>query len=335
MKNFEVIQEFVRHTDYGFYLYSLSNGYMSSRIFFTALELNLFSRLGSQNLSASEMSKQLNTDERATEIFLNALVGMGLLQKKDDLYANIEEAAKFLMPGSVDYRGGAYLHAASHWDEWSRLTEIIRSGKSCNKIWTDNKKHGLAIAMMEQARVKAEKVVNAIDLSRASHMLDIGCGPGLYSIAFAINYPNLKIDLFEIYDEALKIAEEEIKRNNLEERINIINGNFLTDDLGHNYDIVLLSSITCFLGEEQNLHLLRKVRDSLNDGGRILVGDLKLDESKTKPASAAIFSVNMLVNTPHGRLYSEHEIQGWLHSLKLKNISSIPVENSLFIVAEK
>ena len=133
----------------------------------------------------------------------------------------------------------------------------------------------------------------------------------------------------------MKIAEEEIKRNNLEERINIINGNFLTDDLGHNYDIVLLSSITCFLGEEQNLHLLRKVRDSLNDGGRILVGDLKLDKSKTKPASAAIFSVNMLVNTPHGRLYAEHEIQGWLRSLKLKNISSIPAENSLFIVAEK
>ena len=60
-------------TDYISHLIALARGYMPSRIFLTAMELGVFTQLGTQGRTASEMAKRLKTDERAMEILLNAL----------------------------------------------------------------------------------------------------------------------------------------------------------------------------------------------------------------------------------------------------------------------
>lgn len=71
-------------SSYGFLcnLYGISRQYMSSRIFLTAIELNIFKELFGLELTASDLTKRIGTDESTTEILLNALVGMGLLQKE-------------------------------------------------------------------------------------------------------------------------------------------------------------------------------------------------------------------------------------------------------------
>lgn len=314
---------------------SLARGYMTSRIFLTAMELGVFAKLGTQQLTASQMAQQLSTDERATEILLNALTGMDLLEKRGNLFANIKEVADLLIPTSPRYQGGGFRHTAHLWDAWSRLTEIVRSGHPPEKEWTDEMKQDFALAMKQHAKDTADRLAKLVDCSDVNRMLDLGGGPGLYAMAFTRRYPHLKAVVFDKDEHALKIAKEDIASQNLQDRISLKKGDFFVDGIGGDYDLVLLSSIIHIFGEEENISVLRKVKESLNNGGRVVIRDFIIDESKTKPAFAAIFAVNMLVNTQNGRCYSFSEIKGWLQSLGFRDIHLIPMDHSQLIIGRK
>ena len=111
------------------HLISLSKGYMASRIFLTAIELGVFREIGNQQMAASQVAGQLRTDKRATEILLNALVGMNLLEKNGNVFLNIKEVADLLIPGSPHYIGGLFSHTVNLWQAWSHLTQIVKTGR--------------------------------------------------------------------------------------------------------------------------------------------------------------------------------------------------------------
>ncbi len=314
---------------------ALARGYRTSRIFLTAMELGVFTQLGTQQLTASQIAQRLNTDKRATEILLNALTGMGLLEKKGDLFANLKEIADLLIPSSPHYQGGGFAHTVHLWEAWSHLTQIVRSGQPYNREWTEEMRRAFALAMKQHGKGTAYRLAKLVDCSDVNRMLDLGGGPGSYAIAFARCYPHLKAVVFDKDHQALKIAKEDIAKQNLKDRISLKKGDFFVDDIGSDYDLVLLSSIIHAFGEKENISLLRKVRGSLRHGGRVVVRDFILDESKTKPASAAIFAVNMLVNTKNGRSYSFSEVKNWLHSLGFKDIHRIPMGRSQLIIGRK
>jgi predicted O-methyltransferase YrrM len=313
----------------------LARGYRSSRIFLTAVELGVFSQLKTQQLTASQMAQRLNTDQRATEILLNALTGMGLLKKSGNLFANVKEVADLLIPESPHYQGGGFGHTADLWEAWSQLTEIVRSGRPFKKEWTDEMRRDFALAMRQHARGTADRLAMLVDCSDVKYMLDLGGGPGSYAIAFAKQYPHLMAVVFDKDDHALRIAKEDILSQDLKDRVSVRKGDFFVDDIGSNYDLILLSSIIHAFGVEENISLLRKVAESLKDGGRVVIRDFILDESKTEPASAAIFAVNMLVNTQNGRSYSFSEVKGWLQSMGFVDIRRIPMDRSELITGRK
>jgi hypothetical protein len=157
----------------------------------------------------------------------------------------------------------------------------------------------------------------------------------LYGISFAIRYPHLNVVIFDKDEQAQRIANEEIMRHNLQDRIKLKQGDFFTDDIGGNYDLVLLSSLICLLGEKENSFLLERVRKAIRNQGRVVIWDLILDESKTKPASTAIFAVNMLINTQNGRCYSFHEVKKLLKDSGFNDIQKIFLYHSQIIIGRK
>jgi len=186
--------------------------------------------------------------------------------------------------------------------------------------------------MKQFSEGKAERLSQLVDCSGANLMLDLGCGPGSYAIAFAHRYPHLKIVSIDRNDQTIEIAKKEIARQKLQGRIHPRKGDFFVGDIGNGYDIVLLSSIICIFGEKENINLLRKVKESLKPGGRVVILDSILDESKTKPVSGAMFAVHMLVTTPNGRSYSFSEVKGWFQELGIKDIQQIPMDHSQVII---
>ena len=125
--------------------------------------------------------------------------------------------------------------------------------------------------------------------------------------------------------ETVGITRELIAREGLEHAAGTIEGDFLVDDLGTGFDLVLMSSVLHIYSPAQNRRLIKKGYRALRPGGRIVVRDHMLAPGGTAPKGGAMFSLNMLVNTEGGAAYTEREIRSWLKSAGFEKIKRLDI----------
>ncbi len=65
----------------------LMNGFQAACVIGAAAELDLWTALGGQSLSAEQVATKLHTDLRATTILLDAVATLGLLEKRNIYYS--------------------------------------------------------------------------------------------------------------------------------------------------------------------------------------------------------------------------------------------------------
>ena len=304
--------------------------FLESRALLTAVELDLFSAVG-QGGTAAETASRMQTDERATEMLMNALVALEMLQKKDGVFRNTHLAAQYFAEGSPDNVRLAMMHTAYLWDRWSTLTESVRTGASQQRAsveerdqhWTE----AFIAAMDRNVAERAPFVINAVDTSGVRRMLDVGGGSGGFSIAFAKASPELHADVLDL-PAVLPLTEQYIEKSGLTERVKTRAGDFQRDEFGRDYDLVFVSAICHMLGPVENQDLFRKCFAALAFGGRIVVLDFILQPDKTAPRQAALFALNWLVVTRNGGNYSEAEYSTWLGNAGFQDVRHVLLPGS-------
>ena len=95
----------------------MANAFRVSRIILTANELGVFDLISPEGSTSGFMAAVLQTDPRATDRLLNALVSVGLLVKQGGLFHNTPFAAKHLVSKSQAYLGGINLSTQT-WKTW-------------------------------------------------------------------------------------------------------------------------------------------------------------------------------------------------------------------------
>lgn len=296
--------------------------FQSSRCILTALELDLFSAVADSG-SAEEIGSRIQANARAVAMLLNALVSLGLLTKDGERYGNTAASARFFVRGSKDDQRDGLLHTANIWHRWSTLTEAVRQGTSVafdhdRSDWTRNFISG----MQRNARHRAPLVVKKLGTNGVRRILDLGGGSGAYSIAFAKTSKEVHCDILDL-PEVVPLTSQYVKDAGVSARISVRAGDMLRDDLGSNYDLVLLNAICHMFSEEQNQQLLRRARQALAPKGRLAVQDFILNNEKTGPLHAALFSLNMLVGTERGASYSEAEYTAWMKTAGFRDVTRI------------
>lgn len=98
-------------------------------------------------------------------------------------------------------------------------------------------------------------------------------------------------------------------------RVCLVPGSFYTDELPGGFDLAWVSAIVHQNSREQNRAMFVKVLSSLIPGGRILIRDIVMDESRTAPPAGAFFAVNMLVGTPGGGTFTFDELSADLDAV--------------------
>ena len=280
--------------------------FQESRVILTALELDLFTAIG-DGARAPEVAATLGARPRATEMLLNALAALRLLDKREGVFYNSPEAARYFAAGSPDNARPALLHTAHLWQTWSILTASVRPGAETAGDWTE----AFIAAMHRNASERAPLVVRAVGAQNVRRMLDVGGGSGAYSIAFAQANPALRADILDLAT-VQPITNRHIQEAGVADRVHVRAGDLRSDRLGEGYDLVFLSAICHMLDEAENLDLLRRCREALASGGRVVIQDFILEPDKTAPRFAALFALNMLVGTPGGSAHSEPEYAAWL-----------------------
>jgi (2Fe-2S) ferredoxin/SAM-dependent methyltransferase len=288
--------------------------FQESRAVLTALELDLFTAVG-DGASAVEVAAKLPADPRSTEMLLNALASLRLLVKREGVFHNSPGTARYFTAGSRDNARPALLHTAHLWHRWSALTDCVRAGTAVardeiaggGQDWTE----AFIAAMHRNASERAPLVVRAVGAENVRRMLDVGGGSGAYSIAFAQANFALRADILDLATVE-PIARRHIEKAGVAARVKVRAGDLRSDRLGDGYDLVFVSAICHMLSPGENLDLLRRCREALQPGGRIVIQDFVLEADKTAPRFAALFALNMLVGTRSGSSYSESEYAAWL-----------------------
>jgi len=303
-------------------LADMIRGYMPSRAILTALELDLFTAVGNGG-SGEAVAAKANTNPRATEMLLNSLVSLKLLEKKDGVFRNTALSARYFVEESKDNARGGLLHTAHIWHRWSTLTDCVRAGTSVSQRGSDSSWTEAFIAAMDRnAKERARHVVKAVGTNGVRRILDLGGGSAAYSIAFVSELAGAHADILDLPD-VVPLTRGYIGKAGLSDRISARAGSMLTDSFGDNYDLVLLNAICHMFSEEQNRGIFQRAFAALAPGGRLVVQDFILEADKTAPQFAALFSLNMLVGTQAGSSYSEPEYEQWMKAAGFAKVERV------------
>jgi ubiquinone/menaquinone biosynthesis C-methylase UbiE len=297
--------------------------FMKSRVILSAAELDFFSRLDGKFISAEDLADMLGLDIKGTTRVLDCLVTFDLLKKEKNRYHTTEKGS-YLSSKNPESVLPMINHMNAIWENWSRLTDIVKNGTKPNirpVVDSEAKKdrHAFIGAMHVAARRISKKIAEAYDLSTFKNLLDIGGGSGAYTIAFLNKNPNLNAVIFDL-EGVIPITKERIAETGFQDRVRFLTGNFYEDDLPGGCDLALLSAIIHQNSPQQNLVLYQKIFHALVPGGKLIIRDHIMDESRTNPPVGALFALNMLVNTPAGDTYTFNEVKDTLQAAGFTDI---------------
>jgi SAM-dependent methyltransferase len=318
----------------------LASGHVEARIIQTAVQLSIFDTIGDGCKSSHAVAAALRLEPRATELLLNALAALKLLEKNGESFSLAPIAAKHLVPTSSHYLGGMILFDASLWNCWEHLADTVRSGKPPRptNMYQDNPAETeIFIKGMDslvKARGDGDVVARTVDWEKVEELLDVGAGPGTYPIHLCGQFPGLLATIFDL-PGTLKITQRYVREAGLEKRIRLVPGDYRTDSIPGSYDVIFLSNIIHGEDYEENQRLIIKLYSNLQPGGRIIIKDHILDETRADPPVGAIFSLLMLLTTAAGRCYSFNEIKTWMERAGFSQVQQIdlpqPLTSSLVI----
>ncbi|HZV81678.1 MAG TPA: methyltransferase [Geobacteraceae bacterium] len=310
-------------------LLQLSGGYWSTCALHAGVRLELFIHLAAGERTAGEAAGLCHTDPRGTEMLLDALSSLGLLDKRGDSYGLTPFAAQTLVKSSPSYMGHIIMHHHHLMAGWSRLHEAVTSGSPVRSGFAagedETARESFLMGMFNLASQLAPRIAGAIDLSGRRRLLDLGGGPGTYAVHFCLQNPDLVAVIYDL-PTTRNFAEGVVRSFDLDGRIEFTAGDYHTDPLPAGFAVAWLSHVLHSDGPQKCAALLAKAVGSLEDGGLLLVQEFILDDTKDGPQFPALFALNMLLGTVAGRSYSGAELMAMMAAAGLTEIRRIPLD---------
>jgi predicted O-methyltransferase YrrM len=170
------------------------------------------------------------------------------------------------------------------------------------------------LSLSGRAKNVAPHLAANVPLSDAQHLIDIGGGSGIYSIAFLQKYPHLRATVLD-RPEVLKVAAEFAQAYGVLDRLHLQPHDMWSDPFPSG-DVYLLSNILHDWDIPQCEQLLRRCTDVMPQNSRLLIHDVFLNDSLDGPLPIALYSTSLFMVT-EGRAYSAAEYRAMLQSAGL------------------
>ncbi|HWJ03713.1 MAG TPA: methyltransferase, partial [Verrucomicrobiae bacterium] len=319
------------------YLEDLATGYWFSEVLFTAVELEIFTLIEQGGRSVKEISKLLDIESQGAERFLQALCTMGLLINDGDCYYNTKVSGEYLVVGKENYQGDSVLWRKQLASNWRDLAKSLKNGGRINygsfdedPVHRADRIKKYIGAMDGVAKTKVREMVQFFEgISLRGKILDVGAGSGAVSAGFLESYPDMTAALVDL-PEVLNCTREMLNEH-LVERVTFCPANILetwpvdTAD----FELIILSNIIHAYSEKEISCILKKASDCLKPGGFILIHDFFLEHY---PSKAALFDLNMFVNTYNGKVFSHQWVLKQLFNLNLNTTELIPLKTDTALI---
>lgn len=295
----------------------ITNAYFDSCTLFTASDLGIFGKLAElRQADAPTLASGLQLDRRGAELLLDACVATGLLEKQDGLYRNTLDSAAFLVPGSPGDLSKAIRYNRDVYFAWGQLAQLVRSGKPVESpdlhLGDDAERtRTFVLSMHGRAMGIGRMVVPQLELAGRKRLLDVGGGPGTYSVLITGANPGLKSIVLDL-PPVVAIATELIASQGATDRVSTLPGDYRKTQFPQGVDAVNFFGMLHQESPESILDLMQRAFAALTPGGVVHVMDMMTDATHTAPKYSALFGLNMALTTDNGWVFSDRELQGWM-----------------------
>lgn len=319
----------------------LTSAHWALKALAVAVDLSIFTSLKGRALTAAQLAELLAVPPRSLERLLNANAALAFLEKSGDTYQNAGVAEVYLVEGSPSYLGDFVKLSGIHgYAKWTRFKECVLNDAPIEDIDADfrhseERMQYFIRAMHNNAKGPARLLAAIPDLEGHSHLLDVGGGSGVYCIALTEQYPELRATLID-FPPVCKVAREYVHESSATDRIDIVEGDVLVDEITASGDVVLVSQVLHGMSEQQCRSLLAKCYEWTLPSGIVVVHEFVLDDGRASPLYPALFALNMLITTQEGNAYAKAEVRRWLEEAGYREISDRSTSGpSTFIIGHK
>lgn len=298
-------------------------GFWASKTLLSAVEMELFTELARHPEDLESLRGRLGLHPRAAHDFLDALVALGFLERRDGKYCNTPSTDLFLDKRKPSYLGGI-LEMANHrlYPFWGHLTEALRTGRPQNEA-KDGGPNPFTALYADPARLK-EFLQAMSGISRGANMaiaqkipwtnyrtaVDVGTAQGDLITQVALANPHIEGIGFDL-PEVAPVFEDYVESHGLSARVKFTPGSFFDHPLPK-ADVVMMGHILHDWDLDVKKMLIRKAYEALPEGGSFVVYEALIDDDRSKNAFGLLMSLNMLVETPGGFDYTGADCASWM-----------------------
>ncbi|MDA8088184.1 MAG: DUF2284 domain-containing protein [Nitrospiraceae bacterium] len=322
----------------------LATAYWFSETLFAAVELGIFTLLHPQGMSLGDLSRRLRIKKGPLERFLTALSRTGLVNKTDNkmdkpdgnaFYFNSETSGRYLVSGKQEYLGGSVLWRRELCSPWAGLRDCLKKGGRKDYLPATEEKElkgrrrRYIDAMDGVARAKVKEMLPFLgSFPLEGEMLDAGCGSGAMAEGFLEHAPSLKATLMDLPEVIGLIRKGPSKeaQNLFFCPANMLEPWPFEDE---RFDLIILSNVIHVYSKKELAHILKNAVRCLAGDGLLLIHDFFLEH---RPDKAALFDLNMFINTMNGRVFSYSEIKKEMAPLGLSVAELAPLESDTALV---
>jgi hypothetical protein len=300
----------------------LGMAFWGSKTLLSAVELEIFSELARQPLDAVTLQTRLGLHPRSTCDFFDALVALGLLERKNGLYKNTPETDLFLDKAKTSYIGG-FLEMANArlYRFWGSLTEGLKTGLPQNEakeggdffgtLYADpTKLKNFLQSMTGLSMGASQAIAKQFPWDQHQTFFDIGSAQGGPVVQVALAHPHIHGGGFDLPPTG-QIFEEYIRSFGLSDRLQFIPGDFFKDPLPR-ADVLSMGHILHDWNLEEKKILIAKAYDALPQGGAFIIFESLIDDERRSNVFGLLMSLNMLIELPGGFDYTGADCTAWL-----------------------
>ena len=309
-------------------LFDILAGFVHTQTLLALVELDILDTLADGPRPIAQLAHRTGVEADRLRVLLRAGASLGMIRfKRGDRAALTVRGATLLgvpgLEGMIQHHKVLYRDLQ---DPATFLREAPETG--LQRFWpyvfgagaAEDPEQGAAYSnlMTDTQTLVAEETLAALDLSTGTRLMDIGGGHGAFVSAVGAAHPDLRLRLFDL-PAVLEGARRRPALQTLRDRLQLTPGDFRADPFPTDADTISLIRVLYDHNDETVQTLLKKVFDHLPDGGRIVVSEPMLSDTKPYAPTDAYFAFYTLAMGT-GQTRSPNRIAELLRAAGFSNV---------------
>ncbi|MDO3639560.1 methyltransferase [Mycolicibacterium arseniciresistens] len=283
----------------------LATGAWTTAALYTAAKLGIPDQLASGPAHANDVAKRIGAHPESVYRLMRALAGKGVLtQRRDGRFAltRVGDALRSDSDGSLRDMV-LFIGHPMRWEDWGNLEHSVRTGQTATEmlrgmpVWdflAVNPEFAEVFnrAMTATSGLTDEAALSCYDFTGSKLVVDVGGGHGALLSTILRSAPDARGVLFD-QPSVVENAGPTLAAAGVAERTTTAGGSFM-ESVPDGGDVYVMKNIIHDWYDDDAVRILRTIRTSIADGGRLLLLEMVLPE---RPSSfiGLMLDLEMLV----------------------------------------